>query len=149
MTVRPITAALVDEVWREITQYPPDRVEAEARAFLEQQPDVASLSAMASEAFEGPVKQATFGLAFLFFKVLERSVGAPFPRVSEERLRKAWEGNIERLTGLPESVASGLVAYVMTVFYGGDSGPYDARVRAALVLLLQTLTEATDVGTEL
>ncbi len=147
--MRPIDTALVDEVWREITQYPPDRVEAEARAFLEQQPDVAALTAMTSEAFDFPVRQATFGLAFLFFKVLERSVGAPFPRVQEERLRKAWEGNVERLSGLSESVATGLVAYVMTVFYGGDGGPYDTRVRASLVLLLQTLTEATDVGTEL
>lgn len=149
MTPRLITAALVDEVWREITQYPPDRVEEEARAFLEQQPDVVTLATIASEDFEGPVKQATFGLAFLFFKLLERSVGGPLSRVSEERLRKAWEGNVERMSGLPESVASGLVAYVMTVFYGGDSGPYDARVRAVLVLLLQTLTEATDVGTDL
>jgi hypothetical protein len=147
--VRPISPALVDEVWREITQYPPERVQSEARAFLEHQPEVAALSAQASEAFDTSVQQATFGLAFLFFKVLERSVGAPFPRIGEDRLRSAWEGNVQRLAGLPESVASGLVAYVMTVFYGGDTGPYDARVRASLVLLLQTLTEATDVGTEL
>jgi len=146
---RPIDAALVDEVWREIVQYPPDQVQFEARAFLEQQPAVAAVAALASEPFEAPVQQASFGLAFLFFKVLERSLGAPFPRVAEERLQAAWQANVERLAGSPESLASALVGHVLSVFYGGDSGPYDARVRASLVLLLETLTEAVDVGTEL
>jgi len=147
--VRPIDAALVDEVWREIVHYPPDRVQSEARAFLEQQPDVAAVAALASEPFDASVQQATFGLAFLFFKVLERSVGEPFPRVAEERLQTAWQANVERLAESPESVASALVAHVLSIFYGGDSGPYDARVRASLVLLLHTLSEAVDVGTEL
>ena len=146
---RPIDAALVDEVWREIVQYPPDQVQSEARAFLEQQPDVAAMAALASEPFDAPVQQATFGLAFLFFKILERSAGEPFPRVAEERLQAAWQANVERLAESPETVASALVSHVLSVFYGGDSGPYDARVRASLAVLLATLCEAVDVGPEL
>ncbi|MGH7313196.1 MAG: hypothetical protein ACREJV_08490 [Candidatus Rokuibacteriota bacterium] len=144
---RPIDAALVDEVWREIVHYLPDRVQSEARAFLEQQPDVAAVAALASEPFDAPVQQATFGLAFLFFKVLERSLGEPFPRVAEERLQTAWQANAARLAESPESVASALVGHMLGVFYGGDSGAYDARVRASLVVMLETLTEAADVGT--
>jgi hypothetical protein len=145
---RGIDAALVDEVWREIVQYPPDRVQAEARAFLEQQPDVAAVAALASEPFEAPVRQATFGLAFLFFKVLERSAGEPFPRVPEARLQSVWQATAERLAASSEGPASPLVSYVLSVFYGGDSGPYDAGVRASLVQLLETLREAVDLGTE-
>jgi len=143
---RPLDAALVDEVWREIVQYPPDRVESEARAFLEQQPDVAAVAALAAEPFDPPVPQAAFGLAFLYFKVLERSLGEPFPRVADERLQTAWQANVERLAESPES--SGLVSHVLGVFYGGDSGAYDARVRASFLVLLETLTEAADVATE-
>ncbi|HEU5319331.1 MAG TPA: hypothetical protein VFX28_00920, partial [Methylomirabilota bacterium] len=71
-----------------------------------------------------------------------------FPRVDGERLQAAWQANGERLVQSPEVTASPLVSYVLSVFYGGDSGPYDAKVRASLVLLLETLRDAVDLGTE-
>jgi hypothetical protein len=144
--MRPIDAALVDEVWGEIVQYPPERVQAEASTFLEQQPDVAAFASLAAKPFAAPVQQAAFGLAFLLFKILERSLGRPFPRIAEARLQAAWQAGLGRSPEVPG--ARTLVDYVMSVFYGGDVGPHDAEVRAGLARLLATLAEAADVGME-
>jgi hypothetical protein len=154
--MRPIGPALVDEVWRDVSRYPPERVQAEARVFLERQPHVAAFATVLMKQFEQPVQQAAFGLCFLLFKVLERSLGRPFPLLAEERIQQAYEANVGWLTEteagaeslldtLPGGAHPSLIAYVMSVFYGGDGG-YDTQVKANLYLLLKTLTEALDIG---
>jgi hypothetical protein len=156
--MRPIEPALVDEVWREITEYPPERVRAEAQAFLTGQPAVAPFATVIAGPFDEPVQRAAFGLAFLLFKVLERSLGRPFPPLTEARLQEAYEANVQWLAetevgaaSLLDTLAAGehpsLTSYILSVFYGGDGGAYDRDVRANLFLLLKTLTEALDIGT--
>ncbi|OLC16193.1 MAG: hypothetical protein AUH29_05645 [Candidatus Rokubacteria bacterium 13_1_40CM_69_27] len=154
--MRPIGPALVDEVWRDISRYPPERVQAEARGFLEQQPHVATFAAVLMKQFEEPVQQAAFGLCFLLFKVLEQSLGRPFPLLAEERIQQAYEANVGWLSGteagaeslldtLPAGAHASLLSYIMSVFYGGDGG-HDTQVKTNLFLLLKTLTEALDIG---
>jgi len=156
--VRPIDPALVEEVWREMIGQPPGRVEAEAQAFLAQQPHAATFARAATEGQDPAVQKAAFGLCFLLFKILERSLGRPFPTVSEERLRDAYAVTVARLDGGHDAVAARLraadpghptlVAHMLAVFYGDDGGPtdYDENVRASLLLLLRTLSDALDVG---
>jgi hypothetical protein len=154
--MRPIEPALVDEVWREIIRYPPPQVQAEAQAFLVQQPHVAPFAAVIAKAFDEPVQRAAFGLAFLLFKVLERSLGRPFPPLAEARIQEAYEANVQWLaeteigaSSLLDTLQAGehpsLIAYILSVFYG-EGGTYDTDVRANLFLLLKTLTEALDIG---
>jgi hypothetical protein len=158
--VRAIDQAMVDEVWREMAAYAPGRVAAEAQAFLAQQPHVAAFVRSATTAQDPDVQKAAFGLCFLLFKVLERSLGRPFPLLAEERIREAYEAAAEWLEAAggsdPEALLDAasdpghptLVSYILSVFYGEGAGPadYDRRVKAALFLLLRTLTDALDIG---
>ena len=105
------------------------------------------------------VQQAALGLCFLLFKVLERSLGQPFPVLAEERIQAAYAANVDWLAdteagarSLLDTLEAGahpsLVAYVLSVFYGveGEGSQYDPGVKANLFLLLKTLTEALDIG---
>jgi hypothetical protein len=156
--VRGIDQALVDEVWREITSYPPGRIEEEARDFLARQPEVAAFARTVTREHDPTVQRASLGLCFLLFKILERSLGRPFPRLEEARLRAAHEASTEWLAGLAgddsarilaAAGASGhptLAAHLIAVFYGEGAGACDERVRAGLLLMLRTLTDALDLG---
>jgi hypothetical protein len=106
-----------------------------------------------------PVQQAAFGLAFLLFKIVEESLGRPFPLVAEERIARAYEETRAWLahdeSALPARVLDRaadpthptLVTHLLSVFYG-DAGPgdYDEGVRASLLLSLRTLSAALDLG---
>ena len=161
--MRAIDRSLVDEVWREITTYPPGRAEEEARAFLERQPHVAAFCRMVTKEFDPTVQKAALGLTFLLFKILEASLSAPFPPVAQHHIEQAYEATtewLERWEGADpriflRSVQRGeefpqpnLVQYLLTVFYGGDpeSVDYDQEVKASLFLLLKTLADALDLG---
>ncbi len=161
--MRAIDQSLVDEVWRDITAYPPGRAGDEARSFLEQQPHVAAFCQMVTNEFDPTVQKAALGLTFLLFKILEASLGASFPRVAEHRIREAYEATTEWLEqwegadpriflrsvqGGGEFPHPNLVQYLLTVFYGGDpeSVDYDQEVKASLFLLLKTLADALDIG---
>ena len=161
--MRAIDSSLVDEVWREITAYPPGRAADEAKAFLQRQPHVATFCHTVSKEFDERVQKAALGLAFLLFKILEASLGAPFPSVARERIVQSYEGTtewLEQWEGADPRIflrsvhASGefphpnLIQYLLTVFYGGDeeSAEYDAEVKASLFLMLKTLSDALDIG---
>ena len=151
---------LVDEVWREMMSYPAGRVEAEAQAFLAGQPHVAAFARAMIKDQDPVVQKAAFGLCFLLFKILERSLGRPFPLVSAERIADAYDATtawLEHSPGAsPASVLGAssdpghptLVAHILSVFYGDDHRPADCDegVRASLLLLLRTLSDALDVG---
>jgi len=138
--VRGIDRALVNEVWREITSYPPGRIDEEARDFLARQPEVAAFAHTVTAEQDPLVQRAGLGLCFLLFKILERSLGHPFPRLEESRLRVAPEA-ADDAPGLPT-----LAAYLLSVFYGDGAEACDERVRAGFLLMLQTLTDALDLG---
>jgi hypothetical protein len=157
--VRPIDAGLVDEVWSDITRYPADQVQTEARAFLEQQPHVAAFVNALTRELDETVQQAALGLCFLLFKILARSLGRPFPLVAEERIQTAYAGNVDWLAqteagaeSVLDTLGAGrhpsLAAHLLSVFYGDADGGagYDTQVKATLFLLLKTLTEALDIG---
>jgi len=158
-----ISQKLVDDVWQEMIGYPPEKAEDEARRFLERQPHVAELCQSAIKEFDDSARKAALGLTFLLFKILETSLGAPFPTVARQRIAGAyaattewmerWEGADPRI--FLRSVEAGeefpqpnLIQYLLTVFYGGDpeSEEYDDEVRATLFLLLKTLSDALDIG---
>lgn len=161
--MRAIDSSLVDEVWREITTYPPGRAEEEAKAFLQRQRHVAAFCHTVTKEFDAAVQKAALGLAFLLFKILEASLGAPFPSVARERVVEAYEATTEWLEQWEgadpriflRSVQAGgefphpnLIQYLLTVFYGDDeeSAEYDAEVKASLFLMLKTLSDALDIG---
>lgn len=158
--MRAIDRALVDEVWREMTVYPPEQIRGEADAFLGRQPHVAAFSHAMTGALDPAVQQAALGLCFLLFKILERSLGRPFPRLEDARIRAAHAATqawlAEEGGGEPGAIAAGLdarahpslVGHIIAVFYGGDAaaGGSDEQVKAVLVLLLATLTDALDLG---
>ena len=158
-SVRAIDQALVDEVWREMTAYPPGRIQSEAQAFLGGQPHVAAFTHAVMKPFDPPVQQAALGLCFLLFKILDRSLGQSFPLLSEERIVAAYEATRQWLAesggeagAIALSVDQGphpsLITYILSVLYRGESDPagYDEQVKASLVLLLTTLTDALDLG---
>jgi hypothetical protein len=156
--VRGIDQALVDEVWRETTSYPPGRVDEEARDFLARQPHVAAFAHAVTREQDEAVRRAALGLCFLLFKILERSLGRSFPTLAESRLRAAHEASTEWVASLGDEesgralAATGapghptLPAYIIGVFYGEGAAACDERVRAGLVLMLRTLTDALDLG---
>jgi hypothetical protein len=158
--MRAIDQALVDEVWREMTTYPSARTESEAGAFLDRQPHVATFTHTVMAPFEPPVQQAALGLAFLLFKILERSLGQPFPALAAERVTAAYEktrvwldqtGGGDAVTiarSVEASAHPSLIGHILRVFYGGEVDPagYDERVKASFVLLLSTLVDALDLG---
>jgi len=161
--VRAIDPALVEEVWREMTTYPPERAEEEAGAFLQRQPHVAAFCHSATKPFDEHVQKAALGLAFLLFKILEASLGAPFPQVARERVMEAYDATaawleqwagadprlfLQRVLDEGESPHPSLVRYLLTAFYGGDpeSAAPDAEVAASLFLILKTLCDALDIG---
>jgi hypothetical protein len=156
--VRGIDQTLVDEVWRETASYPPGRVAEEASAFLARQPHVAAFAHSITRAQDAVVQRAALGLCFLLFKVIERSLGHPFPILSEARIQAAHQAVTAWLDALdgPESdrvletvSAPGhptLPAYIIAVFYGESAEGCDERVRAGFALMLRTLTDALDVG---
>lgn len=91
---------------------------------------MAALSGVLTKEFEEPAQQAAFDLAFLLFKILERSLGRSFPVLSEERIQSAYEHNVAWLGGteasaqslldtLDEGAQPSLTSYIMSVFYGG------------------------------
>lgn len=156
--MRGIDQTLVDEVWRETASYPPGRVAEEATDFLARQPHVAAFAHSITRAQDAAVQRAALGLCFLLFKILERSLGHPFPLLSESRIHEAHHAVtawLETLDG-PESErvletvsAPGhptLPAYIIAVFYGAGAEGCDERVRAGFALMLRTLTDALDVG---
>ena len=150
---------LVDEVWGEVLEYHPARLQMEAAAFLDQQPHVGAFTSLVGRDFDDTVPRTAFGLAFLLFKILERSRGRSLPVLGEEPINVAYETNVDWLAAmdggeaaLMETVESGAdlnpLGYILSVFYEGDGDPggYDIRVRANLYLMLKTLTEALDAG---
>jgi hypothetical protein len=156
--VRGIDQALVNEVWREITAYPPGRIDEEARDFLARQPEVAAFAHTVTAAQDPLVQRAGLGLCFLLFKILERSLGLPFPRLEESRLRAAHEASTAWLAGLEgddsERIAAAagapghptLAGHLVAVFYREGGEGCDERVRAGFLLMLRTLTDALDLG---
>ena len=158
--MRAIDRTLVDEVWRDMTAYAPARIASEAQVFLELQPHAAAFSQAVTSGFDPAVQKAALGLAFLLFKVLERSLGRPFPLLAEERvmsayaLTQAWLGEhdgaapAQLLEALEHGEHPSLPAYILSVFYEGGlaAGDYDETVRASLFCLLKTLTDALDLG---
>lgn len=159
--MRGIDRSLVDEAWRELVSYPPGRVEAEADAFIAQQPHVTLFAQTVTAGQDPAVQKAAFGLCFLLFKILERSLDRPFPMVAEARIQTAYEETrhwlehadtadpVRVLERAADPAHPTLVTYILTVFYGDDAAPgdYDEGVRADLFLLLRTLTGALDLGT--
>ena len=156
--MRGIDQALVDEVWRETAGFPPGRVEAEARAFLGRQPHVAAFCQAETREQDAAVQKAAFGLCFLLFRILERSLGQPFPLLAEEDIAAAHEAAGEWLRRIesadPAAVLKAaddpahptLVSYILAVFYGDGAAGCDERVRASLFLMLRTLSDALDLG---
>jgi hypothetical protein len=156
--MRGIDQALVDEVWRETASYPPGRIDQEARDFLARQPSVAAFAHAVTREQDPAVQRAALGLCFLLFRILERSLGRPFPLLTESRLRTAHEASTEWLAALepedPGAVLEAaeppghptLAAYIISVFYGDDAEAADERVHAGFVLMLRTLTDALDLG---
>ena len=150
--MRAIDRSLVDEVWREVTAYPPGRQADEAGEFLERQPHVAAFCQVVTRELDLAVQKAAIGLVFLLFKILEASLGTPFPPVARQRIQEAYEGTTEWLEqpeeGGGEFPHPNLVQYLLTAFYGGDpeSVDYDQEVKASLFLLLKTLSDALDIG---
>ena len=157
--MRGIDQALVNEVWREITSYPPGRIDEEARDFLARQPEVAAFAHTVTARAGCPSCSAPgLGLCFLLFKILERSLGHPFPRLEESRLRAAHDASTAWLAGLEGDdsarilAAAGapghptLAAHLVAVFYGEGAEGCDERVRAGFLLMLRTLTDALDLG---
>ena len=160
LLVRAIDRTLVDEVWRGMSAYAPARVASEAQVFLEEQPHAAAFSQGVTGGFDLVVQKAALGLVFLLFKVLEASLGRPFPLLAEERILAAYaetqgwlaerDGTApaELLEALEHGEHPSLPAYILSVFYegGAEAGDYDAAVRASLFCLLKTLTDALDLG---
>ncbi|HET8578567.1 MAG TPA: hypothetical protein VFO18_15835 [Methylomirabilota bacterium] len=156
--MRAIDQALVDEVWRETAAYPPGRVEAEAGAFLAQQPHVAAFAQAMTREQDPAVQKAALGLCFLLFKTLERSLGQPFPLLAETRIVQAHAAISDWLSRVETPDAAGvlsaaddpghptLVSYILGVFYGATAVECDDRVRAILYLMLRTLSDALDLG---
>jgi hypothetical protein len=158
--VRAIDRTLVDEVWRDMTGYAPARIASEAQVFLERQPHAAAFSQSVTSALDPAVQKAALGLAFLLFKVLEASLGRPFPLLTEERVMAAYAetqawlaehegiGPAELLEALQHGEHPSLPAYILSLFYEGGSAAadYDETVRASLFCLLKTLTDALDLG---
>jgi hypothetical protein len=150
----------VDTVWRDMTAYAPARVASEARVFLDLQPHAAAFSQAVTNRLDPAVQKAALGLAFLLFKVLEASLGRPFPLLAEERIvaayadTQAWLGEHDGaapakvLEALDHGEHPSLPGYILSVFYAGDmaAGNYDDTVRASLFCLLKTLTDALDLG---
>ncbi len=158
--MRAINRALVAEVWQDLTGYGAARTDEEARAFLTRQPFVAGFSHALTQGQDEAVQRAALGLCFLLFKVLEASLGRPFPEVAEARIVAAHaeaRAAIAEL-GAPEAdtvlramdggTEPGLVAHILAAFYGGAGAAagYDDGVRANLALLLGTLARALDLG---
>src|SRR5713226_3215514 len=143
-----------------MTAYAPARVASEAQVFLDLQPHAAAFSRAVTSAFDPAVQKAALGLAFLLFKVLEASLGRPFPLLSEERVMAAYAETQEWLAEhdgaapaqLLEALEHGehpsLPAYILSVFYEGAAAAadYDDTVRASLFCLLKTLTDALDLA---
>ena len=158
--MRRIDQALVDEVWRETASYPPGRVAEEATDFLGRQPHVTAFAHSITHEHDASVQRAALGLCFLLFKILERSLGHPFPLLSEARIQDAHHAVTEWLLTLDaageesdrvlETVSAPghptLPAYIIAVFYGEGAEGCDERVRAGFALMLRTLTDALDVG---
>ena len=157
--MRPIDRGLVDEVWGEILEYHPARLQMEAAAFLDQQPHVGAFTNLVGRDFDDTVPRTAFGLAFLLFKILERGRGQALPILEEDPINVAYETNVDWLAALDGGEAALMEAveskpdrhplgYVLSVFYEGDGDPggYDIRVRANLYLMLKTLAEALDAG---
>ena len=158
--MRGIDPELVDEVWREMTRYAPERVVVEAQAFLAQQPHVAAFSHAITRGANEAVQRAALGLCFLLFKVLERSLGRPFPELAEARIADAYATTRAWLDGqeaadpgtvvraLDGAAHPSLVTHILATLYGGGgaAADYDDGVRANLALLLGTLTDALDLG---
>jgi hypothetical protein len=158
--VRAIDRALVDDVWREVTAYAPARIASEAQAFLELQPHAAAFSQSVTRELDPAVQKAALGLGFLLFKVLEASLGRPFPQLAEDRILAAYEvtqawlaehdgtAPAELLEALEHGEHPSLPAYILFVFYQGGTaaGDYDDTVRASLFCLLKTLTDALDLA---
>jgi hypothetical protein len=156
--VRSIDQTLVDEVWREATAYPPGRIDEEARDFLARQPHVAAFAHSVTREHDASVQRAALGLCFLLFKILDRSLGRPFPLLAESRIQDAHLAVTEWLETLGgeesdrilETVSAPghptLPAYIISVFYERGAEGCDERVRAGLALMLRTLTDALDVG---
>lgn len=158
--MRPIDRTLVDSVWRDMTTYAPARTAGEAQVFLELQPHAAAFSQAVTSRLDPAVQKAALGLAFLLFKVLEASLGRPFPPLLEERIMaaytetQAWLGEHDGaapakvLEALAHGEHPSLPGYILSVFYEGDmaAGNYDDTVRASLFCLLKTLTDALDLG---
>ena len=140
--MRAIDRTLVDEVWREATAYPPGRQADEAREFLEGQPQVAAFCQAVTRELDVAVQRAAIGLAFLLFKIFEASLGMRCPPVGQRRIREAYEGTTEWLEQ-PEEGGGGfphrdLVQYLV------ESVDGDEEAKAALFLLLKTLSDALD-----
>jgi hypothetical protein len=158
--LRGIDPELVNEVWREMTRYAPERVAGEAQAFLAQQPHVAAFSHAVTRGNHETVQRAGLGLCFLLFKVLERSLGRPFPELAEARITDAYAATRAWLDGqetadpgtvvraIDGAAHPSLVTHILATLYGGGGAgaDYDDGVRATLALLLGTLTDALDLG---
>jgi hypothetical protein len=158
--VRAIDRALVDDVWRDVTGYAPARIASEAQSFIELQPHAAAFSQSVTRAHDPAVQKAALGLGFLLFKVLEASLGRPFPQLAEDRIlsayavTQAWlaehDGTApaDLLEALEHGEHQSLPAYILFVFYQGGAGAedYDPTVRASLFCLLKTLTDALDLA---
>ena len=156
--MRGIDRALVDEVWRETTSYPPGRIDEEARDFLGRQPHVAAFAHSITREQDASVQRAALGLCFLLFKILDRSLGHPFPLLSESRIQDAHRAVTEWLETLDDEESDRVLetvsppghptlpAYIISVFYRDGADGCDERVRAGFALMLRTLTDALDVG---
>lgn len=141
--MRAIDRSLVDEVWREVTAYPPGRQEDEAREFLERQPHVASFCQVVTRELDLAVQKAAIGLGFLLFKILEASLGTPFPPVARQRIQEAYEGTTEWLEQREEG--GGEFPHQDLVQYLVESVDGDEEAKAALFLLLKTLSDAAEL----
>jgi hypothetical protein len=140
--VRAIDWILVDEVRREVTAYPRGRQADEAREFLERQPHVAAFCQAVTRELDVAIQRAAIGLAFLLFKIFEASAGMRWPPVARRRIREAYEGTTEWLEQPEEG--GGEFPHRDLVQYLVESVDGDDEAKAALFLLLKTLSDALD-----
>lgn len=159
---------LVDETWQEISQYPFDRMAQESERFIKVQPHAALIILAFTEGCDEEVRSLALYLAYVVFRMFEKSARGKIPPLSGEAVENAFSANenwLKSIKDMDERLLERrmkysrdlrqpfVIQYVIEALYEeSEEEDYqdflDDDSRATILIVIKTLIDALDDATE-
>jgi hypothetical protein len=160
--MRIIEKNLVEETWQEVSRYPHERMAEESLRFFKRQPHAASFILASTGYYDETVQSMACYLAYVVFRMFEKSAEGRIPLISEEAVEDAFESNrnwLESIRDMDQGLLQRrlefsedlhqpfVIQYLVDALYEGGDEEEDSLndiSRTVILIVVKTFIDAVD-----